>query len=187
LKIPERYEGLMDKIKEVKREYMLKKGEMPTDEDIAESLNLPVEVLKKLKRYGSKIRVISSDFYNGEKQVDLFDIMDFSKEEELNLWEILRNKDLLQRIFERLRMKKRKRKTKVDMWLKVIEMYYGLDGKVPLGYTEISKKLNVSRQRIQQIKDVCLQKLIREWKEMEKEEKRDDRDKIVDKDSTGLS
>ncbi|HOL22065.1 MAG TPA: sigma-70 family RNA polymerase sigma factor [bacterium] len=183
LKIPERYQELKDKVEEVKREYMFKKGEIPTDKEIAESLNLPVEVLKKLKRYTSQVRVISSDFYDGEKQVDLFDVMDFSKREELNVWEILRNKDLLKSIFDRLREKEKK--ANVEMWLKVLEMYYGLDGKVPLSYKEISKELNVSRQRIHQVKKTCLQKLAREWRKMKKEEeKRDDRDKIIDKDNT---
>jgi RNA polymerase sigma factor (sigma-70 family) len=130
---------------------------------------------KKLKKYTSKIRVISSDFYDGEKQVDLFDIMSFSNKEEQNVWEILRNKDMLENIFERLR--KKEKKANVDMWLKVLEIYYGLDGRVPLSYKEISKELNVSRQRIHQVKKTCIQKLTKEWKQMKKEEeKKNDRD-----------
>lgn len=186
LKIPERYQELKDKVEEVKREYILKNGRVPNENEIAKVLNLPVEVLKKLKKYSSKVKIISSDFYNGEKQIDLFDIRDFSKKEEISTWEILRNKDLLKSIFNRLREKEKR--ANVDIWFKVLDMYYGLNGKVPMSYKEISKELNVSRQRINQIKKICLQRLTMEWEEMKKEEeKKDDRDKIVDKDNTGLS
>jgi len=170
LKIPERYQEMKDKVEEVKKEYMFKKGRMPTDKEIAENLNLPVEVLKKMKKYTSQVRMISSDFYDGEKQVDLFDIKDFSDKTEPNIWEIFRNKDLLEKIFNRLREKEKK--ANVDMWLKVLDMYYGLGGKVPLSYKEISKELNVSRQRIHQIKKTCLQKLAEEWQKMKKEEEK---------------
>ncbi|NLG11836.1 MAG: sigma-70 family RNA polymerase sigma factor [Elusimicrobia bacterium] len=174
LKIPERYQELKDKVEDAKKEHMFKHGVLPTDKEIAKSLNLPTEIIKKLKRYTSKIRVISSDYYDGEKQVDLFDVMSFEKKEELNVWEILRNQDMLESIFERL--KNKEKKANVDMWLKVLEMYYGLDGQVPLSYKEISKKLNVSRQRIHQVKKTCIQKLTQEWKKMKKEENRYDKD-----------
>lgn len=183
LKIPERYQELKERVEEIKKEYMFRKGTIPGDKEIAESLNLPVEILRKMKKYTSHIRIISSDFYDGEKQVNLFDVKDFSDKEEQNLWELLRNRDLLERIFRRL--KEKENKAKVDMWIKVLEMYYGLWGNLPLSYKEISKELNVSRQRVHQIKKTCLQKLIEEWEKMKKEGgNKNDRDKIVDKDNT---
>ncbi|MCX8082865.1 MAG: sigma-70 family RNA polymerase sigma factor [bacterium] len=181
LKIPERYQDLKEKIEEVKKEYMFKKGRIPTDNEIAKSLNLPLEVLQKMKKYASQVRVISSDFYDGEKQVDLFDVMNFTRKEDL--WDILRNKDLLKSIFHRL--KEKEKKANVDMWLKVLEMYYGLNGRVPLSYKEISKELNVSRQRIHQIKKTCLQALAKEWEKMKKEEvERNEGDKNTYKNNT---
>ncbi|MDD3726359.1 MAG: sigma-70 family RNA polymerase sigma factor [Candidatus Ratteibacteria bacterium] len=182
LKIPERYRELQEKVEEVKKDHMFRKGTMPTDKEVAKNLNVPIEVLKKLKKYTSHIRVISSDFYDGEKQVDLFDIKDFSHREEQSIWELLRNRDLLEKIFGRMREKENK--ADVDMWLKVLEMYYGLGGKEPLSYKEIAKELNVSRQRIHQIKKDCLAKLTEEWQEMKKEEEKNDRDKVIDKDNT---
>ncbi len=167
LKIPERYLGFKDRVEELKRAYMSKNGRYPTDREIAKTLKLPPEIVKKFKKYASRVRVISSDFYDGEKQVDLFEVTDFNKEGEKGFWEVLRNKDILNKIFERL--KKKEKRANIDMWLKVLELYYGLGGSIQRSYKEISKELNVSRQRVHQIKKTCLQKLKKEWKLMKKE------------------
>lgn len=183
LKIPERYQELKEKVEEIEKEYMFKKGSLPTDKEIAEALNLPVEVLKKFRKYTSHMRVISSDFYDGEKEVDIFDIKNFSKQkEEQNLWELLRNRDLLEKIFNRLREKEQR--ANVDLWIKILEMYYGLGGKVPLSYKEIAKELNISRQRVHQIKKTCLKKLTEEWEKMKKEGKENGGNKVINKDNT---
>jgi RNA polymerase primary sigma factor len=168
LKIPERYQEFREKIEELKREYMFKTGRPPTDREIAKHLKLPPEVMKKLKKYAVHARVISSDFYDGEKQVDLFEILDFNKKGGEGLWDVLRNRDILKKIFDRL--KKKEKRANIEMWLKVLELYYGLGGGIQHSYKEISEELNVSRQRVHQIKKICLQKLKKEWKLMKKQE-----------------
>ncbi len=173
LKIPERYQEFREQVEEMKRDYMFKNGRNPTDREIASTLKLPLEIVKKLKKYASQVRIISSDYYDGEKQVDLFEVVDFNKKGEQGLWELLRNKDILEKIFERL--KKKEKRANIEIWLKVLEMYYGLGGGIQRSYKEIANELNVSRQRVHQIKKICLQKLKKEWKAMKKEGLRDDK------------
>ncbi len=170
LKIPERYQEFNDRVEELKKDYMFKNGRYPTDAEIAKTLSLPPEIVKKLKKYGSHVRIISSDYFDGEKQVDLFEVVDFNRKNEQGLWEVLRNKDILEKIFDRL--KEKEKRANIEIWLKVLELYYGLGGSVQRSYKEISKELDVSRQRVHQIKKICLQKLKREWKLMKKEEER---------------
>ncbi|MBN1445642.1 MAG: sigma-70 family RNA polymerase sigma factor [Candidatus Omnitrophica bacterium] len=172
LKIPERYQEFRDRVEEMKRDYMFKNGRNPTDAEIAKSLKLPPEIVKKLRKYAAHVRVISSDYYDGEKQVDLFDVVDFSKKEEQGLWEVLRNKDILEKIFERI--KKREKRANIGIWLRVLELYYGLDGGIQRSYKEISEELDVSRQRVHQIKKICLQKLKAEWLAMKKNSEEED-------------
>jgi RNA polymerase primary sigma factor len=168
LKIPERYQEFREKVEELKKDYMFKNGRYPTDNEIAKTLNLPPEIVKKLKRYATQVRVISSDFYDGEKQVDLFEVVDFTKKEEQGFWEVLRNKDILEKIFDRLQ--KKEKRANIEIWLKVLKLYYGLGGGIQHSYKEIAEELDVSRQRVHQIKKICLQKLKKEWKLMKKEE-----------------
>jgi len=167
LKIPEKYQEFREKLEEIKRNYALKYGREPTDKEIAQEMKLPVEIIKKLKKFSEQVRVISSDFYNGEKDVDLFEIFSFKKEKERELWEILRNKDILNKIFTRLREKEKR--ANIDLWLKVLKLHFGIDGNRPHSYKEIAAQMNVSRQRIHQIIKICLKRLKKEWEEMKDE------------------
>jgi len=175
LKIPERYQEFRERLEELKRDYMFKNGRTPTDSEIANSLKVPPELVKKLKKYAAQVRVISSDYYDGEKQVDLFDVVDFSRKKEPGLWEVLRNRDILGKIFERI--KSREKRANIEIWLKVLELYYGLDSGIQHSYKEISEELSVSRQRVHQIKKICLQKLKKEWLLMEKEREENEDEK----------
>ncbi|MCD6220561.1 sigma-70 family RNA polymerase sigma factor, partial [bacterium] len=161
LKIPEKYQEFREKLEEIKRNYALKYGREPTDKEIAQETKLPVEIIKKLKKFSEQVRVISSDFYNGEKDVDLFEIFSFKKEKERELWEILRNKDILNKIFTRL--KEKEKRANIDLWLKVLKLHFGLGGNRPHSYKEIAAQMNVSRQRIHQIIKICLKRLRKEW------------------------
>ena len=167
LKIPERFQEFKEKMEEVKRDYMLKYGREPTDAELSRELKIPPEVVKKLKRYSEQVRVISSDFYNGEKDVDLFEIIDFKKRGEPGLWEILRNKDILNRIFERL--KNKEKRANIENWIEVLKLHYGLKDGIQHSYKEIAEKLGVSRQRVHQIIKVCVKKLKKEWEEIKNE------------------
>ncbi|RKY30237.1 MAG: hypothetical protein DRP67_04895 [Candidatus Omnitrophota bacterium] len=167
LKVPEKIHEFKEKLDNLKREYELKYAREPTDAEIAKELKLPVEMVRKLKKYSEQVRVISSDFYNGEKEADLFEIIKFKEGEEANFWKILRNKDILEKIFENL--KKKEKKAKIDKWLWVLKLHYGLENGVTYSYKEIAEKLGVSRQRVHQIIKMCVKKLQKEWEEMKNE------------------
>lgn len=167
LKIPERYQEFKEKLEELKKDYMFNQGRTPTDAEIAKGLKLTPEIVKKLKKYSSQVRVISSGFYDGEKEVDLFEVIDFDKNPEPGLWEVLTNRDILENIFSRL--KEKEKRANIDSWINVLELYYGLGDGTQHSYKEISEKLGVSRQRVHQIKKIALRKLKKEWKEMKNE------------------
>jgi RNA polymerase primary sigma factor len=167
LKIPERYLDFKEKMDEINNIYNLKYGRDATDEELARELKLPLNIVKKFKKYSDEVKVISSDFYNGEKDIDLFDIIDAKGKKEEKFWEVLRNKDILDKIFERL--KKKEKRANVDIWCRVLKLHYGLENGIQYSYKEIAKKLGVTRQRIHQIKKICLKKLREEWEEMKNE------------------
>ncbi len=167
LKVPERYHEFKEKLDEINNTYNLKFGRNATDEEIAKELKIPVSIVKKLKKYSGDLKIISSDFYNGEKDIDLFDIINTNHKRTEILWEILRNKDILNKIFERI--KEKEKRANVDIWFKVLKLYYGLENGIQYSYKEIAKQLGVTRQRIHQIKKICLKRLKEEWEEMKNE------------------
>ena len=167
LKIPERYHEFKEKMDEVNNAYNLKFGRDATDEELAKELKLPLNIVKKFKKYSEDLTIISSDYYNGEKDVDLFELIDTTGKKTEKFWEILRNKDILDKIFERI--KKKEKRANVDVWCKVLKLHYGLENGIQYSYKEIAKKLGVTRQRVHQIKKICLKKLREEWEEMKNE------------------
>lgn len=167
LKIPERYHEFKEKMDEVNNAYNLKFGRDATDEELARELKLPLNIVKKFKKYSDDLTIISSDYYNGEKDVDLFELIDTTGKKTEKFWEILRNKDILDKIFERI--KKKEKRANVDVWCKVLKLHYGLENGIQYSYKEIAKKLGVTRQRVHQIKKICLKKLRKEWEEMKNE------------------
>lgn len=167
LKIPEKYHEFKEKMEEINNTYNLKYGRDAKDEEIAKELKIPVSIVKKLKKYSDEITVISSDFYNGDKDVDLFDIINTNHKKTEFTWEILRNKDILNKIFERIR--EREKRANVETWFEVLKLHYGIENGIQYSYKEIAKKLGVTRQRIHQIKKIGLKKLKEEWEKMKKE------------------
>jgi len=163
-KIPDRIYEFRGKFGEIKRKYQLKYGRDPTDYEMSEELRIPINVIKKLKKYTEHINVISSDLYvEGEKKGDIFEISDFRKKERGD-WEILRDKDILEKIFSRL--KKKEKRADIEMWFKILKLHFGIDEKTPYSYNEIAKQLNISRQRVHQIVKLCLEKMHKEWTQM---------------------
>ncbi|MCK9266526.1 sigma-70 family RNA polymerase sigma factor [bacterium] len=177
LKIPERYQEFKEKLEELKKDYMFNHGRTPTEKEIAEELKLTPEIIKKLKKYSGQVRVISSGYYDGEKEVDLFEVIDFERSGDPGFWEVLNNKDILANIFSRL--KDKEKRANIDTWIKVLELYYGLEDGVQHSYKEISEKMDVSRQRVHQIKKIALKKLKKEWEEIKNE-----RDERLNQDNT---
>ncbi|MCS7179861.1 MAG: sigma-70 family RNA polymerase sigma factor [bacterium] len=167
LKIPERYHEFKEKFEEINNAYNLKYGRDATDEELSKELKIPLNIIKKLKKYSDDFTIISSDFYNGEKDIDLFDLINTKKKKAEGLWDVLRNKDILSKIFERIKVKEKR--ANIDIWFEVLKLHYGLENGIQYSYKEIAKKLGVTRQRVHQIKKICLKKLREEWEEMRNE------------------
>jgi RNA polymerase primary sigma factor len=167
LKIPERYHEFKEKLDEINNLYNLKYGRDATDEEIAKEMKIPVSIVKKFKKYSDKITIIPSEFHKEDEDIDLFEIIDKNHKKTETLWEIFRNKDLLNKIFERI--KEKEKRANVDMWFEVLKLHYGIENGIQYSYKEIAKKFGVSRQRIHQIKKIALKKLKEEWKKIKKE------------------
>lgn len=167
-KIPERIQEIRERMQEVKRGYELRLGRKPTDAELAEELKLPLEIVRKVRKKADQVRIVSSDFRDGEREGNLFDIVDFHTDGDRDLWGVLRNKDILNRIFARIRS--REKRANIDVWMRVLELHFGLAGHFPHSYKEIAEELDVSRQRVHQIIKVCLRKLQKEWMEIRHEE-----------------
>ncbi len=166
-RIPEKYHELGEDLSGLEKTYMMKYGRPPTDKEIGDHFDLPHELVKKIKKYSENVK-ISSDFYNGEKDVDLFDVIDFNNHQDRALWQIFTEHDIIEKIFERLRRKEKK--ADIERWINVLDMHYGLNGSIQYSYKEIAEKMGVSRQRVHQIIKVCIKKLREEWEEMKDEQ-----------------
>jgi len=167
LKIPERYHEFKEKLDEINNLYNLKYGRDATDEEIAKEMKIPVSIVKKFKKYSEKITIIPSEFPGEDKDIDLFEIINKNHKKTETLWEIFRNKDLLNKIFERI--KEKEKRANVEMWFEVLKLHYGIENGIQYSYKEIAKKFGVSRQRIHQVKKLALKKLKEEWKKIKEE------------------
>jgi RNA polymerase primary sigma factor len=169
LKIPERYYEFKERLDEINNLYNLKYGRDATDEEIAKEMKIPKNIIKKFKKYSDKITIIPSELRNEDKNIDLFEIIDKNHKKTEVLWEVFRNKDLLNKIFERI--KEREKRANVEIWFKILKLHYGIENGIQYSYKEIAKKFGLSRQRVHQIKKIAFEKLKEEWEKMKKEMK----------------
>jgi RNA polymerase primary sigma factor len=169
LKIPERYYEFKERLDEINNLYNLKYGRDATDEEIAKEMKIPKNIIKKFKKYSDKITIIPSELRDEDKNIDLFEIIDKNHKKTEVLWEVFRNKDLLNKIFERI--KEREKRANVEIWFKILKLHYGIENGIQYSYKEIAKKFGLSRQRVHQIKKIAFEKLKEEWEKMKKEMK----------------
>ncbi len=146
-------EKVIDKLKE-------ELGRMPSFEEIKEKIEQENKNKKKGKINVNDLKNLfetAKSFYSLSSKV--------SGDEELTIEDIIEGKITIDPETDLIRQNLRKEIISIvnklsDLEKKVIEMRYGLgEEKKPLSYTEISKKINLSRERIRQIEKKALLKL----------------------------
>lgn len=164
--VPEHVQELRDKYLDFVQRYKLEKNRFPAEKEISAELKIPLDVLSKIKKHLEHFKISPALKANGEETFDIFEITDFKNDR--NAWtQLLQDKELLEKLFGRLREKEKK--ANINMWIEIIKLHFGLNSEPAYSYKEIADKLGVTRQRVHQIIKICLKKLKSEYKEMKNE------------------
>ena len=150
--VPTNISEITSRWKREERLFSEKFGVMPVDEEIAKLMKVDAKKVRKIKKR-LDLKEISLDLPVGEKS--LIDFIEGSNEKS---FDIFRNKELLRRLFRSLDQRERE----------ILELYFGLEGYVPLTLVKIGKKFHLTRQRIHQIIKAALKKLRRKLNEEDK-------------------
>jgi RNA polymerase sigma factor (sigma-70 family) len=165
-KVPEKVQELKDRYNQFIQKSKLERNESPTDAQIAAALHLELRLFLKYKAYFKSFTMSQTASNDDEEPVDVLDLQDMD-EHRTTLSTLLQDREILDRIFERLQAKEKR--AKIGMWLEVLKYHFGLIDGTPYSYNEIAEKKAISRQRVHQIIKVCLYKLQQEFKEMKNE------------------
>ncbi|HUK81837.1 MAG TPA: RNA polymerase sigma factor RpoD/SigA [Verrucomicrobiae bacterium] len=145
---------LVDKISKMKRaSHALSErlGREPTDQELADKLDMPVAKVTQLRTIS--VRPASLDAPIGEDDATEFSEI-VGDENALTPFELLRDKTLRNDITEVL--------TELDAReADILTMRFGLDGNKPRTLEEVGKKFRVTRERVRQIQNIALTKLRR--------------------------
>jgi RNA polymerase primary sigma factor len=145
---------LVDKISRMKRMIHAMSetlGREPTDQELADRLNMPVAKVTQLRTIS--VRPASLDAPIGDD-----DSTEFSEivgdEAAATPFEMLRDKTLRQDITELL--------TELDeREARILTLRFGLDGSKPLTLEDVGREFKVTRERVRQIQNMALTKLRR--------------------------
>ncbi len=145
---------LVDKISKMKRiAHSLSEtlGREPTDEELAEKLDLPAAKVAQLRTIS--VRPASLDAPIGEDEDTQFSEI-VGDETAADPFQMLRDKTLRQDIRELIE--------ELDpREAEILTLRFGLGGEKPLTLEEVGKKFKVTRERIRQIQNIALNKLRR--------------------------
>lgn len=145
---------LVDKISKMKRaahNLSEKLGREPTDEELAEHLDMPVAKVSQLRTIS--IRPASLDAPIGEDEDTQFSEI-VGDESTADPFEMLRDKTMREEIRELIQ--------ELDpREAEILTLRFGLDGNKPLTLEQVGKRFKVTRERIRQIQNIALAKLRR--------------------------
>jgi RNA polymerase primary sigma factor len=145
---------LVDKIAKMKRLAMAMSEELgrePSDEELAERLELPVSKVSQLKIIS--IRPASLDAPIGDTDSTEFGEI-VADEDAFSPYDMLRDKTLRNDVRAML--------TKLDeREATIINLRFGIDGRRPQTLEEVGEKFKITRERVRQIQNIALTKLRR--------------------------
>jgi RNA polymerase primary sigma factor len=145
---------LVDKISKMKRaSHALseKLGRDPTDQELADKLDMPVAKVAQLRTIS--VRPASLDAPIGDDDATEFSEI-VGDENAMTPFEMLRDKTLRNEITEVL--------TELDpREAEILTLRFGLDGNKPKTLEEVGRKFKVTRERVRQIQNIALTKLRR--------------------------
>jgi RNA polymerase primary sigma factor len=145
---------LVDKISKMKRaghKLSEKLGREPTDQELADVLEIPRAKVAQLRTIS--VRPASLDAPIGDDDATEFSEI-VGDESALTPFELLRDKNLRQDVRDILE--------ELDpREAEILTMRFGLDGSKPRTLEEVGKKFKVTRERVRQIQNIALTKLRR--------------------------
>ncbi|HUJ08424.1 MAG TPA: RNA polymerase sigma factor RpoD/SigA [Verrucomicrobiae bacterium] len=145
---------LVDKISKMKRaghKLSEKLGREPTDQELADVLDMPRSKVAQLRTIS--VRPASLDAPIGEEDATEFSEI-VGDETALTPFELLRDKTLRQEVRDILEELDARE-------AEILTMRFGLDGSKPRTLEEVGKRFKVTRERVRQIQNIALTKLRR--------------------------
>ena len=145
---------LVDKISKMKRaghKLSEKLGREPTDQELADVLDMPRAKVAQLRTIS--VRPASLDAPIGEEDATEFSEI-VGDESALTPFELLRDKTLRQEVRDIL-------EELDEREAEILTMRFGLDGSKPRTLEEVGKRFKVTRERVRQIQNIALTKLRR--------------------------
>lgn len=139
-----RYQNFINK-------YLVTYGHMPTDKEVAEGMNVSESRVLTLKSAPITTASLNATLIDGDSEIELSDIIVDDKAllpEEEYLYSLLKS-DLMEAMDRRLN----------DREKMVLIKRFGLDGKGELSQRQLAEILNVSDERVRQIRERALEKL----------------------------
>ena len=150
IRIPVHMFEKLERFKKVNNELINKLAtEYPTDQQLADEMDLPIEEIRKLRKLAEE--PVSLEVPVGEdKETPLIDFI--ADDNEQSIEDMASQKQLKDKMFEVL-------KTLTPREEQVLMMRFGLDDGNPKTLEAVGKKFGVTRERIRQIEAKALRKL----------------------------
>jgi RNA polymerase primary sigma factor len=141
--------GSINKINRALAELEQKHEREPSIQEIAKTLELAPEEIKEALRNSNKPLSMDAPL-NEEEQDDMYDLIESNENPPPD--ESLMNESLYREIERAL-------SSLTEREAKIIRLYYGLGNKHPFTLEEIGEKINLTRERVRQIKEKAIKRL----------------------------
>jgi len=146
---------LVDKIARLRRIAMRLAedfGRDPTDEELAEEMELPVAKISQLRTASIRPASLDAAVSQDEDSATLGDLV--RDEGAQSPYDLLQEENLREVVREQLPLLDEREQ-------KILSLRFGLDGKKELTLEEIGKKFKVTRERIRQLQNAGLRKILK--------------------------
>jgi RNA polymerase primary sigma factor len=150
VRVPLNRAAVLFKIGKATRELDQDLGRLPTPEEIAARIDLPVDEV--IDTMGIPNTYVSLDERLSEDESDNA-FVDYLEDDAVVLPDEHTDREMLSLDLARAL------KTLTERERIIMEMYYGLNGEEPITLEEIGKRLGLTRERIRQIKELAIQRL----------------------------
>ena len=149
IRLPVHVVEKLNRIVQVERQLRAEQGYVPSSEEIAQVVELPVEEVEQIRR-AARAPVSLAKPIGEEGDVEFGDLLsDESSQLPHEQVELIHRNEALRRLLDGLTSRERQ----------IIELRYGLSGRPPATLDELGLAFNVTRERIRQIQSKCLIKL----------------------------
>jgi RNA polymerase primary sigma factor len=150
VRLPLNRAGTLYRIGKVSRQLDQKLGRQPTAEEIAEKLGISIEEVEDTMHIANTHVSLDDPYSNDKDDNALVDYL--TDEDQISPDEGTYSNALTEDMEKALN-------TLTDREKLILTLYFGINGKDPLTLEDIGKKLDLTRERIRQIKEKAIQRL----------------------------